>query len=77
MALRNHPHPEEAAKRLSRRTHNADPAMVDFLTASEAGIQGFQSLAPCSCQGQALGPRFRGGDEGGGRRILSQALGLS
>ena len=32
---------------------------------AQAGTQGFQSLAPCSCQGQALGPRFRGGDEFG------------
>ena len=30
---------------------------------AQAGIQGFQSCAPGSNPGQALGPRFRGGDE--------------
>ena len=30
---------------------------------AEVGTQGFHTLAPCSCQGQALGPRFRGGDD--------------
>jgi hypothetical protein len=30
---------------------------------AKAGTQEFQSLAPCSCQGQALGPRLRGDDE--------------
>jgi hypothetical protein len=30
---------------------------------AKAGTQAVQSLAPCSCQGQALGPRFRGDDE--------------
>jgi hypothetical protein len=25
-----------------------------------------RALAPCSCQGQALGPRLRGDDEQGG-----------
>jgi hypothetical protein len=30
---------------------------------AEVGTQGFHTLAPCSCQGQAPGPRFRGGDD--------------
>jgi hypothetical protein len=30
MALRKTPHPEEAAKQLSRRTHGADPADRQF-----------------------------------------------
>src|SRR6266481_5066804 len=35
-----------------------------FVTPAEAGVQGHRSsLAPCSCQGQALGSRFRGSDD--------------
>src|ERR1700746_2289925 len=37
MALRKIPHPEEAAKRPSRRTHDIDPSSVDFLTSAFAG----------------------------------------
>ncbi len=50
----------------TRTTHPVIPA--------QAGIQGFQSLAPCSSQGQALGPRFRGGDKSASRRKFSHAL---
>ena len=32
---------------------------------AKAGTWGFQALAPCSCQEQALGACFRGGDEFG------------
>jgi hypothetical protein len=41
------------------------PQISRFVVPAKAGTQGFQSLAPCSCQGQALGPRFRGGDDCG------------
>jgi hypothetical protein len=45
-------------KNCRNQRYNAHPVIP-----AQAGIQGFQSLAPCSSQGQALGPRFRGGDE--------------
>jgi len=32
VALRNFPHPEEAAQRLSRRPHGADPASGNLFT---------------------------------------------
>ena len=41
---------------------------LPILTTWPVGARGlgFQRLAPGSCQGQALGPRFRGGDGLGG-----------
>src|SRR6516165_4589983 len=34
-----------------------------LVISAKAGIQEIQSLVPCSSQGQALGPRFRGDNE--------------
>ena len=44
-----------------------DPYIAHPVIPAQAGIQRFHSLAPCSSQGQALGPRFRGSDELAGR----------
>jgi len=41
---------------------NLAPSFSISVIPAKAGTQGFQSLAPCSSQGQALGPRFRGDD---------------
>ena len=58
------PHPEEAAKQLSRRTHRADPAYRQFPDGLVSGAQGKrESLS-------ALGSRFRGNDEGVAVMIL-------
>src|SRR5207247_5460298 len=38
---------------------------MDVIPAKAGTQRGRSPAAPCSCQGQALGPRFRGGDEGG------------
>jgi putative endonuclease len=50
---------------LARLSGNPDsePQVSNSVVPAQAGTQGFQSLAPCSSQGQALGPRFRGGDD--------------
>ena len=37
--------------------------MLIAVVSAKAETQGFQSLAPLSSQGQALGPRVRGDDE--------------
>jgi hypothetical protein len=39
-SIKKSPHPEEAAKRLSRRKHGDDPAGFDFFTNSKVGVQG-------------------------------------
>ena len=48
-----------AAERFSQQT-SKPPVVIP----AKAGTQGprVRTAAPCSCQGQALGPRFRGGD---------------
>src|SRR5882672_10338881 len=54
------PHPEEAAKRPSRRTRDADPASLRI--SSQPRKRGSRA----SGGAVALGPRFRGDDNEGG-----------
>jgi hypothetical protein len=56
---------KEAVQELSR-----EPDAAHLVIPAQAAIQGFQSLAPCSRQGQALGPRFRGSDKLVGRQYF-------
>ena len=55
--IEKNPHPEEAAQRLSRRTHRADPADFDFVTHLEGRND------RCPARTVALGSRLRGGDD--------------
>jgi hypothetical protein len=50
-------HPEEAAKRLSRRTHRTGPSYLQFLHTLESGDPGAMRASLST-----LGPRFCGGD---------------
>ena len=62
--------------RLFRRTHRADPAILEFPHTLESGGPGAVGavLAArfCSSQGKALGARFRGhdGKEAGAKRQI-------
>jgi hypothetical protein len=57
----------EASRSISphRRKPVPTAALGPGLRPAKAGTQGskVEAAAPCSCQGQALDPRFRGGDE--------------
>jgi len=59
IALRNGPHPEEAAKRLSRRTHNTDPANGRFLTVLHRRCRPrrVMKLDATRCPGESRDPR--------------------
>jgi len=59
-------HAAEALEVTKRPTENKSPNISRlFVIPSKAGIQGpsTEAVAPCSSQGQALDPRFRGGDD--------------
>jgi hypothetical protein len=59
-------HSEEAAQRLSRRTHGTDPANRQFLHSLEGGNPGApKTAATAPFSGQALDPRFRACEEMG------------
>src|SRR6266404_2574838 len=77
MALTNSPHPEEAAKRPSRRTLGAvaasaatqrDAAMADFLAAA-----GWGGIAPASLAGDASFRRYYRLNDGARRVVLMDA----
>src|SRR5947208_10218602 len=76
MALTNSPHPEEAAKRPSRRTLGAEPtaamerdvAMAEFLAAA-----GWAGIAPASLAGDASFRRYYRLDDGARRVVLMDA----